>query len=84
MKKNIATKPMLGAISVSWSELNEKDKSDLHDKKLFEKSIKGYIEVFNSLLIKGMMINNGNCDAGCIEAVYFNGINKSVYVYLSF
>jgi hypothetical protein len=75
---------LLGVVSVSWSELNENDKSDLEDKKLFEKSIRGYVELFKSLPPKGLMIDNGNCDAACIEEFFFNGIDKSLYVYLSF
>jgi len=69
---------------VSWSELNEKDKSDIQDKRLFEKSILGYVNAFNSLPPVGLRINNGNCDAAKIEDVFFNGINNSIYVYLSF
>lgn len=69
---------------VSWNELNEKDKSDLKDKRLFEKSILGYVNAFNSLPPIGLMINNGECDAAKIEDVFFNGINNSIYVYLSF
>ena len=76
--------PALFSCKVCWDELNDNDESDLEDKRLFEKSILGYVNAFNLLPQIGFMIDNGNCDPGKIENIYFNGINNSIYVYLSF
>jgi len=75
---------MIKKIYVSWSEMNEHDESDLYDKDLFEKSVLGYIDLFKSLPPIGLMIDNGNCDEAYIEKVFFNGIDRSIRVYISF
>ena len=71
-------------VKVWWDEMNTKDKEDLIDKKLFEKSISNYIKTFKHLPIKGLSISNGRCDAGEIDTVVFNGISNIVLVELKF
>lgn len=90
-KNLMASKPMLGAVSMGdywiysyWSEHNERKKDDIKDSELFSKSIIEYIQLFKSLPPKGIYIDNASCDSGKIKEIYFNGIKKQIWVYLSF
>ncbi len=83
-KKSKPVLPAVFSVYVSWKEFNEEDKSDLEAQRLFEKSIIGYVEVFNSLPPVGLMIGNGSCDNAEIKELVFNGIDNSIFVHLAF
>lgn len=69
---------------VWWENMEEEEDDVLHDKKLFELSILGYISTFNSLPIVGFMVKNGSCDDGKIEYISYDGISRHVSVKLDF
>jgi hypothetical protein len=69
---------------VSWKNIDLEDKSDIEDQELFQKSIIGYVNTFNSLPPVGLIISNLSCDPGKIEEVTYCGINNSILVELNF
>jgi len=84
-------KPRQGSVSMNdywifsyWEDYDEFNKSDIEDSELFSKSIIEYIQLFKSLPPKGIYIDNSSCDSAKIEEIYFNGIGKEIFVYLSF
>ena len=64
MKKNYWNEYL---INVVFDGFDDKDKSDLKDKELFEKSVVNYLNLFNQLPLIGQHIANGNCDAGKVK-----------------
>ena len=76
MKKNLK-------IEVDWYG-NPDDDYSKYCAELFAESIRGYIEMFDSIPLKGMYISNGECDSGKIDKIVFDGIGCSLWVCLDF
>lgn len=71
-------------INVVFEGFDRKDKIDLKDKELFEKSVVNYLNLFNQLPLIGQHISNGNCDAGEVKQINFGGNDKKITLFLDF
>jgi hypothetical protein len=69
---------------VSWDDLDFNDEDDIEAKRLFEKSILGYVNMFNKLPEKGLRFESGVTIPAFINYITYNGIDNHIYVYLIF
>jgi hypothetical protein len=73
-------------VDVSWPEEQDHHVHEFKKGKIgFENSVKGYIQMFGQLPLKGMKIDGDNqSDNGEIEIITYDGNEHVVWIWLNF